>query len=280
MWVHIVARTRGRFNPFAATGSARWLWIHLQATFPLALAAVLMPDHLHLIAPSRSAAQLSGLIAAFSRRFGLGRGTWEPLPSPEPVRNPLHLKRQVRYVALNPCRARLCVDPLEWLWSTHRDLLGASTSPWVTPQRLAAAFGETPSDFLERHHRYVSSDPATSVTGTPLPKPASPSQFTQYPLEWIAEAAATAFRVPPLNVKSRNAARDLFIHLSRAQGWTHNPTLASYCCLTRNGVLKAALRPLPSQALVAASLCLGDRRLRANSACRILTSPKGGLRSG
>ena len=267
MWIHLVARTRGAAQPFTEHGRAAWFWRHLRGTFPEALAAVLMPDHLHVITPAaaRAKEQASNLLAAFGRRFELGRALWHPIPPPEPVRNSLHLWRQLRYVALNPCRDRLCSDPLDWLWSTYRDVMGATADPWVTAERLARAVGEPARDFRPRLHRYVSSDPSVQVSGTPEPVAAPPTEFSRYPLEWIAHAAGAALRRPAGEVKTRSPVRVLFLQLARAQGWRNGAHLARYSNVTRSGARKAASRSLPPQALSAAMLCLGDPRLRRKS---------------
>ena len=46
-----------------------------------------------------------------------------------------------RYVALNPVRARLCRDPGEWLWSSHRASAGidAPTIDGVRPTTFRTA---------------------------------------------------------------------------------------------------------------------------------------------
>jgi hypothetical protein len=62
-----------------------------------------MPNHIHVLAPCAST-------AAAKRK----------------------LARQVRYIVLNPCRDRIVGDPLSWMWSTQRDVMGATVQPWVT----------------------------------------------------------------------------------------------------------------------------------------------------
>jgi hypothetical protein len=60
---------------------------------------------------------------------------WRGMPVPEPlVRSGAQkLRRDQRYVELNPCRAGLAADPLEWPLSTWRDRMGLSV-PLVRPR--------------------------------------------------------------------------------------------------------------------------------------------------
>jgi hypothetical protein len=236
---------------------ARWFWDRLRLAFPAALAAALMPDHFHLIAPHHPRAQdrLSAMLARLSQVHGLRAGTWEPVPEPELIPNRAHLRRQLRYVALNPCRDRLCRDPLEWLWSTHRDIAGAVFDPWVTSNAVAAVLGENSTGFFRRHHLYVSSDPSVSVTGTKIPQAAPPREFLEVGLPAIWTATAAAFRGDGGRLQKRE-----FVRLAIHQGWSDHAAIGRFL-----GVTGAAIRGLAARGaaddISAAALCLGDRRL-------------------
>ena len=279
MW-HVTARAVGRLKPLETFAAAAVMWDLLRRAFPLALAAVVMPDHFHLIVALVAAAatalrqHVGALLSGLTRsgvgglsglsRGGLGgprRTLWEPVPPPVPVPDVHHLRRQVRYLALNPCRAHLCRDPLSWIFSTHRDVVGAVVDPWVTATRLAAALGASPDGFAAAHHAYVAADPTVQVAGTPPPRAAPGRESPVVPLEAVAAAAAAALRLPPDAVGTRAAGRRLFVHLARHQGWRESGVLAKRC-----RVLPRQIRRLwgqPAQGLDAARLCLGDRRLVA-----------------
>ncbi len=231
------------------------MWGRLRAAFPSVLAAILMPDHGHVIHPRTNRVRVSTLLARFSQRFRLGPGYWAPVPEPEVIPNRLHLLRQVRYVALNPCRDKLCRDPLAWLWSTHRDVMGAVTDPWVTPGALAAALGDPASGFARRHHAYVSADPSVHVEGTPSPRPAAPRELPELGLGVLRRAASAACRG-----EAGRAERRIFVRLALHQGWNDFAVLGRAL-----GVSYEAARTLASRArgddIAAAILCLGDSRL-------------------
>ena len=137
MYYDFVAHCRWPFAPIAERSSATWLWTGLREIFGSALAAALMPNHLHVVAPTPDPQieldRLRHLLGAYARVFGVG---WNRIPDPKPLVTIDKLVRQVRYIALNPCRPVrvgtesivLVRDPLLWEWSTHRDAIGAPSS--------------------------------------------------------------------------------------------------------------------------------------------------------
>jgi hypothetical protein len=265
MIFHVTARAVGRLAPFLSHEAAAFAWGRLRLAFPDAVAAILMPNHLHQMVGSDSADTLRRRVAALlsgltrSGLCGPERLVWQTVPAPKPIEDVRKLRRDVRYVALNPCRARLCADPLEWTWSTHRDVMGAVADPWVTAERLAAALQIAPRGFAAKHHAYVSGDPAVRVDGTPPPIAAPRRQSALVPLEAVAAAAAAALRLPPAAVTTRAEARRLFVQLAQHQGWRDARMLARRCGLQPWQVFHLLRQPAPG--LDAARLCLGDRRL-------------------
>lgn len=271
MFAHLIACTRNYIPAIDSGERARWLWSSLRKRFEHALAVVLMPHHLHMLLLASGVggarASLSRIMAAFSRRFDLGR-LWQPLPPPRVYRGVDKLRRDTRYLHLNPCRptrlggrrVRLVSDPLLWPWSTHRDAIGATASPWVSPARMAAALQLDDAQFPRWLHSYVSSEPHVSVEGTPFPQPAPATQVAAFGLARIAVAAATAMRAPMKALRRPGPTRRLFVALARRQGWTDAARLARVC-----GVQPAAIRrtadDCPPEWVHAGALCLGDARL-------------------
>src|SRR5262245_51446138 len=134
MYYSFVAHTRWPYAPLAERACATWLWDALRPVFPSALAALLMPNHLHLVAAARDPAvelaRLRAVLGACARVFGFG---WNRVPDPKPLTTLDKVLREIRYVSLNPSRparvgtdqVTLASDPLAWEWSTHRDAVGA-----------------------------------------------------------------------------------------------------------------------------------------------------------
>lgn len=263
-WVHLTARMSPAVPDLCRPEVAAWLWTHLRSAFPLAIAAVLMPDHPHVVVAVSDAEaarlRLARLLGHFGRTFGVG-GRVCQVPEPAEIRGGRVLARQVRYVALNPCRAGLAACPLESMWSTHRDVIGACVDPWVTAARLADALGQQHRDFAVRHHAYVSGDPHASVAGTTMPIAARPTTMSRVALHTIAEAVAAATRTPIHAIRKRGRSRELFVVLACEQGWDQPARLAQICACCERTIANLT-RGVDPAALQAARLCLGDRRLR------------------
>jgi hypothetical protein len=269
MIVHLVARTYGGKPAFSEFAAADWVWRALRRGFAQALAAVLMPCHLHVIAEIVSAVaarvRLARILGGFARWHSPSDEDpirWQPVPDPEVISGPAHLRRQVRYVALNPCRDKLVGDPLEWAWSTYRDVMGAVADPWVSSNRLARALDEPAHGFAQSFHRYVSGDPSCDPRGTRSPRAPRPAVCARYPLERIVAAAAAATRQPTAAVRARTPTRTAFVQLAQQQGWTDARLLARTCGVTRHAIWELRRRESP-ELLAAAALCLSDERLLA-----------------
>ncbi len=165
----------------------------------------------------------------------------------------LKVLRDLRYIALNPCRARLARDPLAWLWSTHRELFDAVADPWIDRTALAEL-----SPSFEDLHTYVSGDPHVTVAGTQPPDHLVPTDIARQPLGDIARAAIVATRGGEL--QRRSTTRHLFLCLAPERGWRDVPELAGVCGVSRQAVYQAWRRPVD---LTPALRCLGDARLLA-----------------
>ncbi len=182
------------------------------------------------------------------------------------------VRRDIRYIALNPCRAELCNDPLEWVWSTHREVFGAAMDPWLDRARLLRIEGSA-----DRHHAYVSSDPHVSVVGTAPPRTSPPSPVATRPIADIARAALAATRTPLGGLRHRGPARAEFFRLAHEQGWQDAGLLARLAGVGAHAV-RRSWREAPSPA---ARICLGDRRLIAltQPSSRVDRSPRTAARS-
>jgi hypothetical protein len=263
MYYDFVAHCRWPFAPVAERSSAPWLWNGLREIYPSALAAALMPNHLHVVAPTSDPdvelARLRHLLGAFARVFGVG---WNRVPDPKPLATIDKVVRQVRYVGLNPCRpcrlgmdfVTLVGDPLSWEWTTHRDAIGAVVDPWVTATQIAEATGVETLDPVEWLHRYVSSDPSVSVTGTALPRPGSSDTLGR-----VVLASAAAHREVPEAVRRRGPVRTTFLGAAHRLGFS-----ADEVAIVAAMHPAAARRRMPSvepRLIEPALLCLGDERL-------------------
>lgn len=278
---HLVARTRGRIPLLSNFEFAHRVWRGLRRGFSNALAATLMLDHVHLIADGEDPVWMRRRLARAlaGSAWGRGRGTWDPVPEPDLIREP-KLARAVRYVALNPCRRGLAGDPFEWLWSTYRDLFGAVASPWTGPERIARRLGWGLDGFDQRFHQFVSSDHTVAIDGTPLPSPATTQLLPHQSLDALVLAAGSSLRVVPSGLRSKGTLRKVFVALAKDQGWRDPEVLADCCQITPRAV-RYLLRDCGGTPIAPALVCLGDGRLtvamesmasRSNLSARSLVS--------
>jgi hypothetical protein len=284
MYFHLTARVRGIC--LTDFGVAPVVWGGFRRAYPDALAALLMPNHPHLIvnaqdgteARRRLTAVLSGVTRFCHHQPRLGDPTWEVAPVPDPIPDSQHLAREIRYVLLNPCRAGLVADPLEWLWTTHRDVVGAVVDPWVTASRLATALGRPRAGFARDHHQYVSGDPSVCVSGTPLPRPAVRTKPTGVGLAQVHAAALAVTRAPVEALRRRSLARRILIRLAAENGWRRPALLGRACGIARQSVHRLLGAPLERSVMDPTTLCLGDERLMRPYLPRELTQRAPGCR--
>jgi hypothetical protein len=259
VFLHLVARAMPGQAPLADPGLAWWMMRRLRTAWPEALAACVMPDHVHVLVhanvPEGLRRQLARVSAAFSRH-ARGRRIWQPVPLPQRVPNLLHLERTIRYLHLNPTRAGLVQDPICWPWSTHRGLLGAVFDPWVAPDRLAKTLGRSKRNLADWLHRYVAGDPSVLKSGTKPLLSASMNAVPCVSLGPILEAAraATPWSAKPVR-------RHAFVLLATNQGWRNSTLLARVAGISAKRIRTLSCIPDP-ELLEKATLCLGDSRLR------------------
>jgi REP element-mobilizing transposase RayT len=262
-YVHLVVHTESRSPRLTDPAIASPLWASLQAAFPAALGAVIMPDHLHVLTPARDAEEARRRLirvtrSAMRRHRGLRFG---PVPEERLETDRGKLARRARYLALNPIRAGLSTDPLEWTWSTLRDVVGAVARPWVTAAHLADALGRPREGFERWFQQYVAREDSVPPTALAPPVAARETRFADQPIVAVGHAAASALRAAPAAVRRRGPVRRLFLALAYRVGWGRAQLLAELCGVSRRAVEKARHRQ-PPQWLEAALLCLGDPRLR------------------
>lgn len=170
----------------------------MRAAFPDAYGAALMPDHPHVAAagdPAKLRWRMARVLGGFAKRHRLGLGIAE-VSVTGPVEDATKLLRLVRYIGLNAPRGGLVPDPLAWVFSTHRDVVGAIADPWIDADRLAIAIARRGDGFGAWYHRYVSADPSVCTRGTEPPQPAEPTVMPSTPLARIADAVQAALRCP------------------------------------------------------------------------------------
>jgi REP element-mobilizing transposase RayT len=175
-WYHLVARTHAGLAPFWSRDQAVPLWRRLRSRFAHdCLAAVLMPNHIHLLVRSARPAvhkrALATELRAYTRQHFPGESLWQKLPDPELVRDRQKLENVIRYIHLNPCRKRYTSNPWAWEWTTLHDhslwvpQLPGVPGPWVSAQFVEESLGCHAPLWAERHRTSICMDPFFSVEG-------------------------------------------------------------------------------------------------------------------
>lgn len=98
---------------------------------------------------------------AFNRRHARVGHTFEQRFNAVVVQREKYLRRVARYIVVNPVKARLCRDAMDWPWSTHRATAGLEAAPpWLHLEWLRWAFGaDRLHDAQHKYELYVR-DPA------------------------------------------------------------------------------------------------------------------------
>ena len=98
---------------------------------------VIMPNHMHLVIDvcEKPLSKLVGVWKGKSARrinalLGRGGWLWQEDYFDTLIRDDEHLKKAVRYTEQNPAKARLVMDPRDWLWSSARRRDEYGRLPW------------------------------------------------------------------------------------------------------------------------------------------------------
>lgn len=244
--MHLVARTVAGRLLFETWEQGLAVWAAVLRVAPAPVALCVMPDHLHLLVERDVRTQLgrslSGLTRHRNHHEGRAGALFEPLPSAEPVTTADKRRRSIRYVHLNPCRARLVADPLDWPLSTHRDAVGL-TWPRVGPARDPLRF-----------HAYVSADPTAQIAGTELP---ATTRSTDDPKDVLVAVSAVC-RVPIARIGKHALARAIAVAAMDELCPRSRVELADLLGVARSTVF--ATGSAPTDARRAVGRVLGDPR--------------------
>lgn len=122
----------------------------------------LMPNHVHIAVQISEANLSNGMFFLnhayaryLNRRHGYCGHAFDRRFYAAEIKSDPHLFELARYIVLNPVRAGLCELPEEWLWSSHRAVLGLDPQPFVDTDWLLAQFGPTSERAIENYASFV-----------------------------------------------------------------------------------------------------------------------------
>ena len=115
-------------------------------------AYVLMDNHFHLLATPATTEGLPLMMQAVGRRYvryynGWYQRTgalWEGRYKSTLIETERYLLACMAYIDLNPVRAGMVTQAVDYLWSSHRHYVGLNVDRLVTPHALYWALGNTP----------------------------------------------------------------------------------------------------------------------------------------
>ena len=123
----------------------------------------LMTNHLHLVVQvpednlSCSMQEFLGEYARYwNSRHDRSGHLFRNRFSCAPIESDEHLRGAVRYVDLNPVRARVTLRPEQWQWSSYRALVGLEHAPaFLAVSALLELFGPTPAQARVAYRNFV-----------------------------------------------------------------------------------------------------------------------------
>ena len=129
-----------------------------------------MTNHVHM-AIQAGAEPLAGFMGFVASRYAriLNRKTGRPGHLFERryrailLQQDTYLKELLRYIHLNPVRARMVADPADYPWSSHTAYLQKHTPTWLTVDYLTAMFGASRQSASLAYAEFVTGQP-TDVT--------------------------------------------------------------------------------------------------------------------
>ena len=125
----------------------------------------LLPNHAHLLVrtggrplPRSMRALLTGYAGAFNRRHHRVGHLFQNRYKSIVVEAEPYLLELVRYLHLNPLRAKVvpdCRALARYPWTGHSALLGTVPRPWQATQAILDQFGPTPARATQAYRRFV-----------------------------------------------------------------------------------------------------------------------------
>jgi hypothetical protein len=239
---HLVAHTRFGDRSLLSPRRAAWLWAHLRSKIPDALSCVIMPDHVHVVAPPGRREVFLRVLRAFT---GLFRVRFDMLPE-ERANSAAIALRMMRYGFYNPVNDGLVDDPFAWRFSTLRDLVGAAHPIWTGSEAVATTLAIERERLLAR----------LSLTADHRPPPPRGDLAIAAPLPVLREAVSAALRAADLD----NAlARRLIVQAAHEIATPGVRRLAAELGCSERTIFRD--RATREPALDAVLVCLGDPRL-------------------
>lgn len=153
---HVIQRGNNRQMIFLTVADHQYMLALLcehARQFDVALHSyVLMGNHFHLLATPGTDKALPQMMQAVGRSYvryfndlnGRSGTLWEGRYKSTVIQTERYLLACMAYIDLNPVRAGLVVDPVDYAWSSYAHYCGQRTDRLITPHPLYWMLGNTP----------------------------------------------------------------------------------------------------------------------------------------
>ena len=181
---HVIQRGNNRQAIFATVADYQYLLLLLEENakkFDVDVHAyVLMTNHFHLLATPQTEKGLPLLMQAVGRSYvryfndlQSRTGTlWEGRYRSAVIETDRYLLACMAYIDLNPVRAGLVTEALDYAWSSHGFYVGARSDKLVTPHALFWDLANTPfgreAAYADLVRSGISTDQQTALTTSAL----------------------------------------------------------------------------------------------------------------
>jgi putative transposase len=204
-----VRRGRNREPCFHSTEDyALYLSLMVRAARDTATAVhayVLMTNHVHLMitahdphSPSRF---MHGVGLAYgretNRKYGRTGTLWEERFFAVSIDSDRQALACLRYIELNPVRARMVDTPDSYRWSSYRENVNHASTSWLTPHPSLLALASTREDAVRRYRQLfaqpIEEEMLASLRNPRVPPPGTwfePRSGGQAALNWSAASRA------------------------------------------------------------------------------------------
>jgi REP-associated tyrosine transposase len=131
-----------------------------------------MTNHFHLVLRANEGNLSPGMQilnrghAQFvNKRYGRGGHLFRNRFGAEAIETDEHLREACRYVVLNPVRAGIVADPVDWRWSSYRATVGLERAPaFLAVRELLGLFGSEVAAARDAYRRFVADGMAAART--------------------------------------------------------------------------------------------------------------------
>ena len=133
-------------------------------------AYVLLPDHLHLLATPQDEVGLGRMmqwvgrqyVPYFNARYGRSGTLWQGRYRAVVLEPRAYLLSCCRYIELNPVRAQLASNHVDYPWSSYAHHAGLKPNPLITDHAVYWALGNTPFDREAAYRRLLEQEPPSA----------------------------------------------------------------------------------------------------------------------